>query len=360
MNEPTVQQHHTIVDDGFPDYAEEEPMAVSGVLGGLERHRVAILVLPGTVGVDLAIPLQIFGPWPAYVAAEAPGLRNPYSVTLTGPEREPPIGAGLVATRVEPLSDLDRAHTIIVPGRQPVTGSLPPEVRAALRNAADRGARIVSLCIGAFVLAAAGLLDGRPATTHWQCAEELRRRYPFVDVREDRLYVDDGQILTSAGLLAGVDLCLHVLRTDLGSAAADTIARFLVSAPHRESKQPQVLRRPVGLADRSLECTRQWVRENLTDAHTLTTIAAHAGVSVRTLTRRFQAETGMTVMGWLTGQRVAEARRLLETTDRPIGFIGREVGFGSDEMFRTHFTGATGTTPARYRRAHRPLTAVPA
>ncbi|MEU8632565.1 helix-turn-helix domain-containing protein [Amycolatopsis sp. NPDC048633] len=323
-------------------------------------HRVAILVLPGTVGVDLAVPLEVFGPWPAFVTAEVPRLRNPYSVTLVGPDPEPPVGAGLVATQVEPLSAMADADTVIVPGRQPVTEPLSADVRAALRAAGARGTRIMSICIGAFVLAAAGLLDGRPATTHWRCATELRRRYPQVDVREDRLYIDDGRILTSAGLLAGVDLCLHVLRADLGTTAADTIARFLVSAPHREGDQPQVLSRPVGFAGDSLDRTRNWLQENLADSHTLGSIAAHAGVSVRTLTRRFQAETGMTVMAWLTGRRITQARRLLEIGDRPIGLIARDVGFGSDEMFRTHFTTATGTTPARYRRTHRHLTAVPA
>ncbi|MGP4017498.1 GlxA family transcriptional regulator [Saccharopolyspora sp. 5N708] len=317
------------------------------------RHRVAILVLPGTVGVDLAVPLQVFGSWPDFLVDEAPRLREPYSVVLAGPNLRPQIGAALVATRVEPLSALDDADTVIVPGRQPLDEPLPREVRAALRDAAARGARIISICVGAFVLAEAGLLDGRPATTHWRDAAELRRRYPFIDVREKQLYVDDGQILTSAGLLAGVDLCLHVLRCDLGSTAADAVARFLVSAPHRDGDHPQLVQRPVGFAGDSLERTRQWLRENLAKPHTLTTIAAHAGVSVRTLTRRFQSETGMTAMHWLTRQRVARARRLLETTDRPVGLIAREVGFCSDEMFRIHFADATGTTPARYRREHR-------
>ena len=329
-------------------------------MNATDPHRVAILVLPGTVGVDLAVPLEVFGPWPSFITAEAPRLRNPYSVALVGPDPEPPVGAGLVATKVEPLSMMAEADTVIVPGRHPLGEPLPVEVLTALRAAATRGARIMSICIGAFVLAAAGLLDGRPATTHWRCASELRRRYPRVNVQEDRLYVDDGSILTSAGLLAGVDLCLHVLRADLGTTAADAIARFLVSAPHREGGQPQVLHRPVGFAGDSLDRTRLWLQENLAGSHTLGSIAAHAGVSVRTLTRRFQAETGMTVMAWLTGQRISEARRLLEIGDRPIGLIARDVGFGSDEMFRTHFTTATGTTPARYRRTHRHLTAVPA
>lgn len=329
-------------------------------MNATKPHRVAIVVLPGTVGVDLAVPLEVFGPWPSFITAEAPRLRNPYSVALVGPDPEPPVGAGLVAAKVEPLSAMAAADTVIVPGRQPLGEPLPVEVRTALRAAAARGARIMSICVGAFVLAAAGLLDGRPATTHWRCASELRRRYPRVDVQEDRLYVDDGSILTSAGLLAGVDLCLHVLRTDLGTTAADAIARFLVSAPHREGDQPQVLHRPVGFAGVSLDRTRLWLQSALAAPHTLASIAAHAGVSVRTLTRRFQAETGTTVMAWLTGQRIAQARRLLETGDRPIGVIAREVGFGSDEMFRTHFTNATGTTPVRYRRLHRHLAAVPA
>jgi transcriptional regulator GlxA family with amidase domain len=321
---------------------------------GSGEHSVVLLVQPGVVAVDLAVPMQVFGPWPHYFGAEQPGLANPYTVMLAGAEPDPVIAGSLLVADIQPLGRLAEADTIVVPGVQAPLEPVPEPVRVALAEAAARGTRIVSICVGAFVLAAAGVLDGRRATTHWHWAEELRRRYPTVNVQEQHLFVDDGQILTSAGLLAGADLCLHVVRNDLGDAAANTVARFLVSPPHRAGGQTLFIHRPEIEDGGSLEQTRQWLLGNLDDEHTLRSIARHARISVRTLSRRFQAETGETVMAWLTRQRVSRARELLEQTDRPVAVVAQLAGFGSLESLRSHFGQIIGTSPIAYRRAFRP------
>jgi AraC family transcriptional regulator, transcriptional activator FtrA len=328
-------------------------MSVSRINLATGRHRVAVLVLPGVVTLDLVIPLQMFGPWPDWMLAEEPGLTNPYELFLCGPDPSVMSGEWMTAAGVGPTSSMRAADTVIVPGYLDPVEPVPGDVCAELAAAAARGARVVSVCLGAFALAAAGLLDGRRATTHWMWARELRRRYQLVDVQEKHLYVDEGSVLTSAGVLAGVDLCLHILRRDLGQSASNTVARFLVSAPHREGGQAQFIREPVTVAAGSLAPTRQWLLQNLCEDHTLRAIADHARVSVRTLTRRFQAETGDTVMAWLTRQRVARARVLLEDTDRSIAQIAHDTGFGSLEALRSHFNAVTGTSPQRHRRAFR-------
>lgn len=312
-------------------------------------HQVAIVVLPGVVPLDLAVPLQVFGRWPDYLAADEPRLSNPYSVVLCGPDPEATSVTWLAVSEMRPIIALRKADTVVVPGCEDPQRPVPEEVHAELRAAAARGARIVSICVGAFVLAAAGVLDGRRVTTHWRWADDLRRQYPQVDVQERHLYVEDGQVLTSAGVLAAADACLHVLRRDLGQSAANTVARFLVSPPHREGVQAQFIRQPVTAGSGSFGATRQWLLEDLREHHTLQAIADHARVSVRTLTRRFHAETGETVMNWLIRQRVARARALLEDTDLPITAIAHEVGFGSAESLRAHFHAQTGTSPHRYR-----------
>ncbi|MDT7657696.1 MAG: hypothetical protein QOF38_2411 [Pseudonocardiales bacterium] len=333
-------------------------MSVSRINLATAPHRVAVLVLPGVVALDLVVPLQIFGPWPAELMPEEMVPANPYELFLCGPDPSAMTGEWLTARGVGPISSMRDADTVIVPGFLDPREPLPEGVCAALAEAAARGARLVSVCLGAFALAEAGLLDGRRATTHWMWARELRARYPLVDVQEQHLYVDEGSVLTSAGVLAGVDLCLHILRRDLGQSASNTVARFLVSAPHREGGQAQFIREPVAVAAGSLAPTRQWLQQNLREDHTLQAIADHARVSVRTLTRRFQAETGETAMGWLTRQRIARARVLLEDTDRSIAQIADDTGFGSLEALRSHFNAVTGTSPQRHRRAFRGSAAV--
>jgi transcriptional regulator GlxA family with amidase domain len=234
-------------------------------------------------------------------------------------------------------------------------------VTEALAAAASRGARVLSVCSGTFALAHAGLLDGRRVTTHWAFAEELARRFPAVEVDPAALYVDEGEVMTSAGLSAGIDLCLHVIREDWGAAVGERVARHMVAAPHREGGQAQFIERPSAVPEAgavgSLEPTRHWATERLAEPLDVAAMARHARVSPRTFARRFREETGTTPLQWLLGQRVLEARRLLEETDLPIDAIAWRAGFGTAASLRDHFRRATATTPTAYRRSFRPLAA---
>ena len=217
-----------------------------------------------------------------------------------------------------------------------------------------RGARVASICTGAFALAHAGLLDGRRATTHWDSTAALAERFPQVEVDPGVLYVDEGDVLTSAGVAAGVDLCLHIVRRDHGAELAARVARRIVVAPHREGGQAQFIERPIaGPGSGSLEPTRAWARERLAEPLDVRTMARHACVSERTFARRFRAETGTTPLRWLLAQRVLEARRLLEATDLPVETVAGRAGFGTAASLREHFARATATTPTAYRRAFR-------
>lgn len=318
---------------------------VSANLAGAE-HRVAVLALPGVVPLDLAIPLQAFGPWPTYVH-KTTGIVPPYRTELVSGS-EIGVGDWLRTTSPRSLDRLVTADTVIVPGVMDPTMPPPKDAVEALREAGGRGARILSICTGAFALAAAGLLDDRRATTHWQWAAELRSRFPRVDVAERELFVDEGDIITSAGVLAGADLCLYVVRRDLGQHVANTLARFLVSPPQRDGGQAQYSTEPPVRQDELARVTA-WILERLDQPLVIDRIAEHAHVSVRTLTRRFRASLGVSVMEWVTRQRVARAREMLETSDRTIAEIAFACGFGSLESMRVHFAEHTRTSPSRYR-----------
>ena len=228
------------------------------------------------------------------------------------------------------------------------------EALEALAAAHARGARVMSICTGAFALAHAGLLDGRRATTHWGYCGRLAEEFPEVDVDPDVLYVDDGDVLTSAGLAAGMDLCLHVVRGDFGADAATAVARWNVVAPHRDGGQAQFIAAPVPVdAGDSLAPTRAWALEHLDEPLDVELLARHAHMSPRTFARRFVAETGESPKRWLTAQRIHHARRLLETTDLPIETVATRSGFGSAAALRTHFHRATSTRPTTYRRTFR-------
>jgi len=223
-----------------------------------------------------------------------------------------------------------------------------------VRAAAARGARIASICTGAFVLGAAGLLDGRRATTHWAYARRFARLFPEVEIDPRVLYVDDGDILTSAGVAAGIDLCLHMVRCDHGAEAANRVARRIVVAAHREGGQAQFVERPLTEAPSGgLAPTRVWMVERLAEPLTVADMARHAGYSARSFARRFQAETGTSPLRWLIGQRVEHARRLLESTDLPVEHVAERAGFGTAVAMRQHFARAVSTSPTAYRRAFR-------
>jgi transcriptional regulator GlxA family with amidase domain len=249
------------------------------------------------------------------------------------------------------LSSLAQAQTVIVPGWRNVAEMPPLALLDALIKAKQQGARIVGFCMGAFVLAAAGLLDGRPATTHWRCSDELARRYPQIRVDPDVLYVDDGDIVTSAGAAAAIDCCLHLLRGRCGAEVANNVARRMVVSPYRQGGQSQYIEHPVfapTTPDR-LSLTLEWMIRNLNLTHSLDDIAQRALMSRRTFTRRFRQVTGTTVGQWLLNQRLALAQRLLESTNNPMEIIAETAGFGSSALFRRYFTKTFNITPSAYR-----------
>jgi transcriptional regulator GlxA family with amidase domain len=313
-------------------------------------HTVVVLALPDVVAFDLGVPAQVFG------AARDPAGRRFYRVTTCTPDGAPvATTAGFQVLPDHRLDATTWADTVIVPGIHGgpplTTGTVDPAVATALRAAHDRGARVMSICTGASVLAAAGLLDDRPATTHWRHVELFRRLYPRVKLDPDVLFVDDGAVLTSAGVAAGVDLCLHVIRRDHGSEVANRAARRCVVPPWRDGGQAQYIERPLPRdPDTSTAATRAWAAARLGDALTLDALAAHAGTSVRTFTRRFRAETGVSPVRWLLQQRVDHARLLLETTDLGVDQIARRAGFGTATALRQRLYAAIGVTPTAYRR----------
>ncbi len=309
-------------------------------------HRVAVIALDGVVAFDLATPAQVFG-------HEAE--RRRYALTVCGAAPGPVATSTGFSLLVEHgLAEVARAATVIVPGHAPPDRAWPPAVLDALRGAWARGARVVSICTGAFALAAAGLLDGRRATTHWYDAPRLAELHPAVDVDPGVLYVDEGQVLTSAGVAAGIDLCLHLVRRDHGAEVANAVARRIVVAPHRSGGQAQFVDRPLpATADTGLEATRAWALERLAEPLTVAQLARHALISERTFARRFRAETGTSPVRWLIDQRVAHARRLLEATDLGVDEVAAQSGFGTAAGLREHFGRALRTTPTAYRRAFR-------
>jgi transcriptional regulator GlxA family with amidase domain len=308
----------------------------------MRGHTVALLILPGAAPLDVGIVAQIFEP--------RPGLD--YHVVACAPEPGPVEGRnGLGFTVGAGLEALDIADTVIVPGFRNSSGPVDPRVLDALRTAAFRGARMVSICTGAFVLAAAGLLDGRRATTHWQMAPTLARDYPKVHVDGGVLFVDEGQVLTSAGVAAGIDLCLHIVRRDHGVQASNAVARVLVAAPYRSGGQSQYVPRsiPEPLGDVFAQ-TREWALRNLSEPLTVTTMARHAGVSARTFGRRFVEDTGYTPMQWVLRARVDLARELLERCNLGVDQIAARVGVGTGANLRMHFQRILGTSPSEYRK----------
>ncbi|WP_255950070.1 GlxA family transcriptional regulator [Streptomyces odontomachi] len=324
----------------------------------VRRHRVVVLALDGLLPFELGIPQRIFGK-----AADAAGRRL-YSVTTCsvrppGPVRTDADFAVLVEHGPEALAAAD---TVVVPTSYelgPVfeEGRLTPELAAALAHITP-GTRLVSICTGSYVLAAAGYLDGRPATTHWSSAEHFQRLFPRVRVDADVLFIDDGDVLTSAGVAAGIDLCLHLVRRDHGSAVANEVARHTVVPPHRDGGQAQYIRRPLPEPRQATTATaRAWALERLHEPLQLRDLAEQEAMSVRTFTRRFRDETGVSPGQWLTQQRVERARQLLESTDLPIDRVAADSGFGTAQSMRQHLQTTLGVTPTAYRHTFRPRNA---
>lgn len=246
---------------------------------------------------------------------------------------------------------LERADTIVIPGWRGVDEQVPEALLALLRAAFARGARLCSICSGVFVLAAAGVLDGRRATTHWRYADILARRFPAIEVLPDDLYVDTGQVITSAGSAAGIDMLLHLVRRDYGAHIGNLVAQRLVVPPHREGGQAQYLPRPMAHDEKGrLTKLMDWIRAHPADPHTIASMAERASMSARTLQRQFHDATGFGPVEWLIRERVAIVKDLLESVDLPLAQIAERAGFGSEESLRHHFRRLAATTPGAYRR----------
>ncbi|MFF2050435.1 helix-turn-helix domain-containing protein [Leifsonia sp. NPDC058194] len=260
-----------------------------------------------------------------------------------------PNGVRLIAPY--DLSAMEDADLIALPAAN-IRESYPEELLDALRRASARGATLLSVCSGAFVLGEAGLLDGRECTTHWRYADALQRRFPAARVNPDVLFIDDGDVITSAGTSAGIDACLHLVRRELGSAAANSIARNMVVPPQRDGGQRQYIDKPVSdCEDDTFSELIDYLTDRLDENHTVSRLAARTHMSTRSFSRKFVAETGVSPMQWLTTQRVLHARLLLETTDLPIDEVARRCGFGSATLLRHHFDQEVGVPPTRYRAA---------
>ncbi|GAA1596617.1 GlxA family transcriptional regulator [Actinoplanes couchii] len=306
-------------------------------------HTVVVLALPDTIAFDLATPIEVLG------RVRLSGYRAGYRVLVCG--SEPVVAAGPVRLAVDHgLDALAGADTVIVPGRHDPAAPVPAAALDALRAAADAGVRIASICVGAFTLAAAGLLDGRRATTHWAAAQQLQTAYPAVDVDPEVLYVDTGQVVTSAGATAGVDMCLHLVRRDHGAAVAADASRLAVAPLHRDGGQAQFIARPaVAAADAGLDPLLEWLETHAHEPVTLAGVAARAGLSPRTLNRRFHEQTGHTPMQWVATVRIRRAQEMLETTDYGVDRIAHLVGFASPAQFRAQFKRLSGVAPHAYR-----------
>jgi len=314
------------------------------------RHRVAVLVRHGVMPMELGLVHQLFGR-----ACSAAGEPLYEVVTCTLVPGEVRTDADFPIWVVHGPEAVDEADTVIVPAAHENDEALTQgRLSVPLANAFARirpGTRIASVCTGSFVLAAAGLLDGRRATTHWKSCDQFRELYPAVDLDSDVLYTDEGDVLTSAGEAAGIDLCLHMIRCDHGSAVANDVARSTVVPPHRDGGQAQFIQRPVPEPGTSFtSAARVWALEHLDQPLTLRELAAQESTSVRTFTRRFREEVGVSPVQWLTQQRIERARRLLEETDLPVDRIATDAGFGTATSLRQHLKTAIGVSPSVYRR----------
>ena len=309
-------------------------------------HKVVALAYDGLCTFEFGCAVELF-------ALPRPELSVPwYEFAVCAAERGPIRAAGGLALTVpHTLRLLDGADTIIIPGWRSPDEAPPAALLAKLRRAFERGARLCSICSGVFVLAAAGLLDGKRATTHWRYVTSLAARYPRIRVQMNALYVDEGRVLTSAGSAAGLDMLLHLVRRDYGAKIANQVAQRLVVAPHREGGQAQFVPRPLAAEERGrLGQLMDFMRAHLAAPHTLASLARRAAMSIRTLQREFTAATAQAPYEWLVGERIERAKELLETTRLKAPEVAARVGMGSAESLRHHFRQRVGTTPAQYRR----------
>ena len=308
-------------------------------------HRVVALAYDRLCTFEFGCTVELFG-------LPRPELEVPwYDFAVCAAERGPIRAMGGIEVQVpHSLRMLDRADTIVIPGWRDANEAPPEALLRKLRAAYDRGARLCSICSGVFVLAAAGVLHGKRATTHWKYAQVLAARHPDIVVEPNALYIDEGQVLTSAGSAAGLDMLVHLVRKDFGPKIANQVAQRLVIPPHREGGQAQFVPRPVATDERGrLARLLDWIRGHLAAEHTIESLAAHASMSPRTLQREFKASTGLSPYAWIVRERIARAKELLEGSRLPTEQIAERVGMGSPQVLRHHFRAQVGTSPAQYR-----------
>jgi AraC family transcriptional activator FtrA len=308
-----------------------------------------LLAYDGLCTFEFGIAIELFG-------LERPELDQWYRLRVARVDDGPLRATGGITVEAPySLRILDSAGTIIVPGWRSVVAPVPEKLVRKLQRAHDEGARILSVCSGAFVLAETGLLDGKRAATHWKYAEELERRFPAIEVDPDVLYVDEGSLLTSAGSAAGIDLGLHLITRDFGAGVANVVARRLVVPPHREGGQQQFIDAPIApdLEEVALARVQDLVRARLAKDHTVESMARLAKMSERTFARRFKSKTGITPHRWLQNERVRRVQELLETTTLPLESIATRVGFADAQILRLHFKRTVGAPPMAYRKSFR-------
>ncbi|MCY0912296.1 GlxA family transcriptional regulator [Massilia antarctica] len=311
---------------------------------------VAIVAFDGITPFHLSVPCLVFG------AHHGEGAPAAFEVRVCALEQGPlRTSAGFAIAPESGLEVLDEADIVVMPAWHDDCRRAPPALLDALRHAHARGALVVGLCLGAFPLAQAGLLDGRTATTHWAAAAELAQRYPRVQVNQEVLYVDQGDVLTSAGVAAGLDCCLHLVRQLCGAEIANRVARRLLIAPHRDGGQAQFIERPlpVSVSEGRFSQVLDWVTQHLGEAHSIDALAERASMSRRNFTRHFRQSTGTSFKHWILNQRVAHAQRMLESGDASIERVAQEAGFGSALSLRQHFRTNLRTSPSAYRKLFR-------
>ena len=312
----------------------------------MQKHLVVLLAYDRLCTFEFGCAVELF-------ALERPELGvHWYDFAICAVEPGPIRAAGgfTIDAPCDPAL-LARADTIVIPGWRGPDEAVPPALLAQLVAAFERGARLCSICSGVFVLAAAGLLDGRRATTHWRYADTLARRFPAIDVLPDDLYVDTGQIITSAGSAAGIDMLLHLVRRDHGAQVGNLVAQRLVMPPHREGGQAQYLPRPVAHDDKGrLTHLMDWIRTHPAEPHSIASMARRAAMSPRTLQRQFHDATGLGPVEWVIRERIALVKELLEASSLTLGQVAGRAGFGSEESLRYHFRRLAATTPGAYRR----------
>ncbi|TQF74126.1 helix-turn-helix domain-containing protein [Rhodococcus spelaei] len=316
-------------------------------------HRVVVLALDGVIPLELGIPSRVFG---GAVGADGAGLYDVRTCSLDGGPVRSEADFAIVVEHGPDL--LETADTVVIPathelGPEVEDGRLSPELAAAFARIRP-DARLVSICIGSYVLAAAGVLDGLRATTHWSHADHFQRTYPAVRVDPNVLFVDEGRVLTSAGVASGIDLCLHIVRRDHGAEVANRVARRCVVPPWRDGGQAQYIERPVPEpSSESTAAVRHWALEQIDQPMSLEHLAQRSNMSVRTFTRRFREEVGTTPNRWLTARRLDRARELLEASDLPVDLVAQRSGFGTTASLRQHLNATIGVSPVAYRRTFR-------